>query len=143
MDIKIANRLTEVRKNHGMSQGDLADKLGVSRQAVSKWERGESSPDIDKVFALADIYCTSLDELLGYEKKEAPEAKVEAAPAPVAEPVVEETPAPVVEEAPVAAEPEKAPEPAPAPEAPKAEEKKEAPVFAKKEKRGFFGLFRK
>ena len=133
MDIKIANRLTEVRKNHGMSQGDLADKLGVSRQAVSKWERGESSPDIDKVFALADIYCTSLDELLGYEKKEAPEAKVEAAPAPVAEPVATE--------APVAAEPEKAP--APAPEAPKAEEKKEAPVFAKKEKRGFFGLFRK
>ena len=130
MDIKIANRLTEVRKNHGMSQGDLADKLGVSRQAISKWERGESSPDIDKVFALADIYCTSLDELLGYEKKSAPEA----APVSEVEPVAEEIPAPVAEEAPVAAEPEKAPA---------VEASAEAPAVAKKEKRGFFGLFRK
>ena len=64
MDLKIANRLLEYRKNAGLSQDQLADKIGVSRQAVSKWERGEASPDIENLIALSEIYEVSLDELV-------------------------------------------------------------------------------
>ena len=53
MDISTANRLYELRKQHGLSQDELAEKLNVSRQAVSKWERSESSPDTDNLIALA------------------------------------------------------------------------------------------
>lgn len=48
----------------GLSQEALAERLGVSRQAVSKWERGESSPDTDNLIALARLYNISLDALL-------------------------------------------------------------------------------
>lgn len=65
MTIELGNRLAELRKQHGLSQEELADKLGVSRQAVSKWERGEASPDTDNLIELAKIYNVSLDELLG------------------------------------------------------------------------------
>ena len=64
MNIKTANRLCELRKKHNLSQEELADKLGVSRQAVSKWERSESSPDTDNLIQLAKLYGISLDELL-------------------------------------------------------------------------------
>ncbi len=66
MDISTANRLYELRKQHGLSQDELAEKLNVSRQAVSKWERSESSPDTDNLIALAKLYGISLDELLNY-----------------------------------------------------------------------------
>ena len=66
MDITTANRLYELRKQHGYSQDELADKLNVSRQAISKWERSESSPDTDNLIALARLYGVSLDELLNY-----------------------------------------------------------------------------
>ena len=46
MDLKTANRLQQLRKENGYSQDALAEKLGLSRQAISKWERGESSPAI-------------------------------------------------------------------------------------------------
>ena len=69
MNVETANRLVEFRKKNGYSQEDLADKIGVSRQAVSKWERAESSPDTDNLIALAGLYGVSLDELL-YAKKE-------------------------------------------------------------------------
>ena len=65
MTIELGNRLAELRKKHGLSQEELADQLGVSRQAVSKWERGEASPDTDNLIELARIYGISLDELLG------------------------------------------------------------------------------
>lgn len=65
MTIELANRLAELRKNKGLSQEELADKLHVSRQAVSKWERGEASPDTDNLIELAKIYGISLDELVG------------------------------------------------------------------------------
>ena len=71
MTIKLANRLTELRKEHGYSQEELADKLGVSRQAVSKWERAEASPDTDNLIELARIYGVSLDELLEFNKEQA------------------------------------------------------------------------
>ena len=64
MNIKTANRLCELRKAHNLSQEELAYKLGVSRQAVSKWERSESSPDTDNLIQLAALYNISLDELL-------------------------------------------------------------------------------
>lgn len=64
MNIKTANRLCELRKKHNLSQEELAAKLGVSRQAVSKWERSESSPDTDNLIELAKIYNMTLDDLL-------------------------------------------------------------------------------
>ena len=71
MTIETANRLYELRKQQGLSQEELAEKLGVSRQAVSKWERSEASPDTDNLIALAKIYGMSLDELVFGEKKTA------------------------------------------------------------------------
>ena len=70
MTIETANRLYELRKKHNLSQEELAEKLGVSRQAVSKWERSEASPDTDNLIALAKIYDLSLDELIYGEKEE-------------------------------------------------------------------------
>ena len=64
MNIEIANRLVLLRKKNSLSQEDLAAKLGISRQAVSKWERAESSPDTDNLIMLARLYHVSLDDLL-------------------------------------------------------------------------------
>lgn len=64
MNIEIADRLVQLRRDNGLSQEDLASRLGVSRQAVSKWERAESSPDTDNLIALARLYGISLDALL-------------------------------------------------------------------------------
>ena len=67
MNIEIANKLVKLRKQAGLSQEELADKLGLSRQAVSKWERAEASPDTDNLICLAKLYNVSLDELLSTE----------------------------------------------------------------------------
>lgn len=64
MNIEIANRLVNLRKRNNLSQEALAAKLGISRQAVSKWERAEASPDTDNLILLARLYKISLDELL-------------------------------------------------------------------------------
>ena len=64
MDIMTANRLQQLRKENGYSQEVLAEKLGISRQSVSKWERAESSPEIDNLMALSKIYGLNIDELL-------------------------------------------------------------------------------
>lgn len=64
MDLAMAQQLVDRRKAAGLSQEALAAQLGVSRQAVSKWERSESSPDTDNLIALAALYGVSLDELL-------------------------------------------------------------------------------
>lgn len=77
MNIETANRLVELRRKKGLSQEELADLLGVSRQAVSKWERAEASPDTDNLICLAKIYGVSLDELLDiHVEKETKEAKI-------------------------------------------------------------------
>lgn len=67
MNIEIANRLVNLRKRNGLSQEALAEKLGISRQAVSKWECAEASPDTDNLIMLARLYGVSLDELLRAE----------------------------------------------------------------------------
>ncbi|MEG1017160.1 MAG: helix-turn-helix domain-containing protein [Oscillospiraceae bacterium] len=67
MNVETANRLVQLRKERGFSQEELAEKLQISRQAVSKWERAEASPDTDNLIMLARLYGVSLDELLGHE----------------------------------------------------------------------------
>ena len=58
------NNLKLYRKQSGMTQEQVAEKLGVSRQAVAKWESGESLPDIENIIALSDLYGTSVDFLV-------------------------------------------------------------------------------
>lgn len=67
MNIEIANRLVQLRKANGLSQEELAAKIGISRQAVSKWERAEASPDTDNLILLSRLYGVSLDSLLATE----------------------------------------------------------------------------
>jgi len=63
MDLK--THLPQIRKLRGLSQESLAEQIGVSRQAVSKWETGEAMPDYVKLMALADALNVSMDELCG------------------------------------------------------------------------------
>jgi transcriptional regulator with XRE-family HTH domain/uncharacterized membrane protein YuzA (DUF378 family) len=62
--MSIGERLYNLRKEKGLSQEDLANELGVSRQTVSKWETGESSPDFDKIIPLCNFFGITSDELL-------------------------------------------------------------------------------
>lgn len=61
------DNLVELRKIHEMSQEELADKIGVSRQTLSKYETGESLPDIEKCKLIADVFGVSIDDLLNYD----------------------------------------------------------------------------
>ena len=63
-----AENLVELRKYHALSQEELAEKIGVSRQTLSKYETGESLPDIEKCKALADVFGITVDDLICYEK---------------------------------------------------------------------------
>ena len=62
--MNMADRIQYLRKNKGISQEELADKVGVSRQAVSKWESEQSTPDIEKVILLSDFFNVTTDYLL-------------------------------------------------------------------------------
>lgn len=62
-------KLTALRKQHGWSQEELGNQVGVSRQTVSKWELGETTPELEKLIQLAEIFGLSIDELTGYEKQ--------------------------------------------------------------------------
>lgn len=62
--MNIADRIQHLRKTKGLSQEELADKIGVSRQAVSKWESEQSTPDIEKIILLSDYFETTTDYLL-------------------------------------------------------------------------------
>lgn len=68
MDIKIGERLFEYRKFYGYSQEELSEKLNVSRQTISNWERGEASPDTESLIRLAKIYGVSVDDLINVDK---------------------------------------------------------------------------
>ncbi len=82
MNIEIANRLYQYRKQMGLSQEELAEQIGVSRQAVSKWERAEASPDTDNLIALSKVYGVTLDEMLTgrAENAENPQQSTEQEP---------------------------------------------------------------
>ena len=60
----LAEKILSLRTEKGMSQDSLAEKLEVSRQSVSKWETGQSTPDLDKIIKLADLFGVSVDELV-------------------------------------------------------------------------------
>ncbi len=66
--MSFADNLIELRKYHNYSQEELAEMIGVSRQTLSKYETGESLPDIEKCKMLADIFAVSMDDLIAYEK---------------------------------------------------------------------------
>lgn len=61
--MELGERITVLRRQRGMSQGDLAEALGVSRQSVSKWETAVSVPELDKLVKLAGVFGVTLDEL--------------------------------------------------------------------------------
>ena len=65
-----SDNLIELRKYHNLSQEELAEKINVSRQTLSKYETGESLPDIEKCKSLADVFGVSVDDLISYDKKE-------------------------------------------------------------------------
>lgn len=68
--MNIAERLQELRKKAGYSQEQVAEKLGISRQAISKWESGQGKPEIDNIVRLTEIYEVSADYiLLGTENR--------------------------------------------------------------------------
>lgn len=65
----LGSRLTALRKEKGLTQEQLAEKLGVTNQSVSKWENDINAPDISILIMLADLYDTTVDSLLGREKQ--------------------------------------------------------------------------
>ncbi len=62
--MNVGNRINELRKNAGLTQEELAEKLDISRQSVAKWENGESVPDIDRLIALSGFFGISTDFIL-------------------------------------------------------------------------------
>ena len=70
---ELGQRLCRLRKERGLSQEELADALGVTRQAVSKWENGTSQPDLDRLVALSAFFGCTLDQLVKGERREVPD----------------------------------------------------------------------
>lgn len=70
----LGERIQQLRKSVGLSQEQLADAAGVSRQAISKWETDQSTPEIEKLLALSKVFSVSTDELLGNDTAAGAEA---------------------------------------------------------------------
>ena len=68
--MKLSDNLKKIRKEHNLSQEQLAEKLGVSRQSVSKWESGQAYPEMDKMIQICQMFNLSVDELLNENYKE-------------------------------------------------------------------------
>lgn len=68
--MEIGNKIMELRKKSGLSQEELAEKVGVARQTISKWELGETSPDLKQAKELSKIFKISIDELVDNDIKE-------------------------------------------------------------------------
>ena len=79
MRLIIAKNLIDLRKSQGMTQLELAERLNYSDKAVSKWERGESLPDITVIKTIADLFGVTVDYLIT-EEHEVPAPLAEAAP---------------------------------------------------------------
>lgn len=77
--MKFHEKLYTLRKNAGMTQSDLAEKLNVSRQAVSRWEMGTAMPEIENLVAMSDLFGVTLDELLR-DREEPPEGETPPEP---------------------------------------------------------------
>ena len=60
----LSEKILKLRKAHGLSQDELAEKLGVTRQSISKWESNQATPELDKVVKLAEVFDTNTDYLL-------------------------------------------------------------------------------
>ena len=73
--MKLCEKLYELRRTAGLSQEELAERLNVSRQAVSKWENGAAQPELSKLVELSRLYGVSVDELLSLEEAEKGDAK--------------------------------------------------------------------
>lgn len=71
MNNMINTNLKRLRNLHQFTQEMLAEKLGVSRQVIAKWERGESTPDLNLCVKLAEMYDVTLDNLVNYDEKDA------------------------------------------------------------------------
>lgn len=70
MNNQFSENLKKIRKEQGLSQEELADQLGVSRQAISKWESGQAYPEMDKIIALCNKFNVNIDDLLHNDIKE-------------------------------------------------------------------------
>lgn len=70
--LKIHERIRELRKEKGITQETLARAVGVTNQAVSKWEQGKCCPDIQYLPELADYFSVSIDDLFGHGREERP-----------------------------------------------------------------------
>ena len=68
--MSFSENLIELRKYHDYSQEELAEMIGVSRQTLSKYETGESLPDIEKSKLLADVFSVTIDDLINHEKSD-------------------------------------------------------------------------
>lgn len=68
--MEFSKKLYELRKQKGISQEELADRLAVSRQTLSKWELGTSTPDMEKLIMISDFFEISMDELVLGKKQE-------------------------------------------------------------------------
>lgn len=68
--MKLSDRIREARKSQGLSQEDLAIRMGLTQGAVSQWERGETYPALDLLTQLAIVLCASTDWLLGLDDSE-------------------------------------------------------------------------
>jgi len=73
-EMTLAEQIKHYRKQAGLSQEKMAEKVGVSRQAITKWENGTGTPDIVNLMAIADFFQISIDELLSNEKSEKKQA---------------------------------------------------------------------
>ena len=62
--MNFSEKLKEIRKKEGISQEQLAEKIGVTRQAITKWETGKGLPDVENMVIIAEIFKTTIDELL-------------------------------------------------------------------------------
>ena len=85
--MNLGENIYRLRTEHGLSQGDFADALEVSRQSVSKWENNSAVPELEKLMKMAELFGITFDELVSGE------AKKEHAPPPPQKPAVPEPPA--------------------------------------------------